>query len=252
VVLVHGFQGFRRWGFFPWLAERLAAAGHAVVSFDFSHNGMGSDTERFTELERFGANTLSLELEELRLVVAQVLDGDLLPRVPRRVGLLGHGRGGAHAVLAAAAEPRVAALATWAALAHFDRWTTETKARWREEGRIWILHQRTGQQLPLDVTLLEDFEARRRELDVRTAAARVRAPWLIVHGTDDMYVWPGEARALARANPAARLHLAPDADHTFQSGHPLEEPSAYLLAAAERTLQHFAAHLGDARIRKQG
>lgn len=245
VVLVHGFQAFRRWGFFPWIAGRLAGAGHAVISFDFSHNGMGLDTERFTDLERFGANTLSLELEELRFIVAEVLDGDLLPRQPRRVGLLGHGRGGAVAVLATAAEPRLAALSTWAAVSHFDRWTVETKARWREEGRLWILHQGTGQQLPLDVTLLEDFEAHRDELDVTAAAARVEAPWLIVHGTEDMYVWPGEARALARANPLARLHLAPDADHTFHSAHPFQEPSEHLKRAAERTLQHFEFHLGD-------
>lgn len=252
VVLVHGFRAFRRWGFFPWVAQRLAGAGHAVVSFDFSHNGMGLDTERFTDLEGFGANTLSLELEDLRAVVGAVLDGDLLPRQPRRVGLLGHGRGGALAILAAAGEPRISALATWAALSYFDRWTTETKTRWREEGRIWILHQGTGQQLPLDVTLLEDFEAHREALDVTAAAARVRAPWLIVHGTEDMYVWPGEARTLARANPGARLHLQPDADHTFQSTHPLGEPSPHLVGAIERTAQHFDVHLGDPSTRTHG
>ena len=251
VILVHDFEGSRNWSFFPWLAGRLVGAGHAVVSFDFSHNGIGADPECLTELERFGANTLSLELEELRFILTQVLDGDLLPTSPREVGLLGHGRGGSQAVLAASGETRIAALVTWAAFSHFDRWTAETKARWRRERRIWVVHRETGQQLPLDVTLLEDFEARREDLDVIAAAARVRAPWLIVHGADDMHVWSGEARILARANPRARLYLAADADHTFQSGHLLEEPSICLSAAAERAVRHFDAHLGGARLRQK-
>jgi pimeloyl-ACP methyl ester carboxylesterase len=253
VILVHDFQGSRNWSFLPWLAGRLVGAGHAVVSFDFSRNGIGADPEHFTELERFGANTLSLEQEELRFVVTQVLDGDLLPTSPREVGLLGHGRGGSQAVLTAAGEARIAALVTWAAFSYFDRWTTETKARWRRERRIWVAHPETGQQLPVDVTLLEDLEARREDLDVTAAAARVRAPWLIVHGANDMNVWSGEARTLARANPRARLYLAANADHTFQSGHLVEEPSISLSAAAEHAVRHFDAHLGGTRLRrKQG
>jgi uncharacterized protein len=245
VVLVHGFTSFRGWGFFPWLAGRLVAAGHAVVSFDFSRNGVGSDPESFTELDRFGANTLSIELHELRALIAELLDGDLLPRRPRRLGLLGHGRGGAYVVLAAAAEPRVSAISTWGAPSYFDRWTAETKARWRDEGRIWILDRRTGQHMPLDVTLLDDFEANRTELDIIAAAGRVRAPWLIVHGREDLSVWPGEAEMLARANALARLHLAAGADHNFQATHPFGEPSPQLTSAATRTVEHFAAHLGD-------
>ena len=59
VVVVHGFKGFKDWGFFPYTCERLAAAGHSVVSFNMSHNGVGSDLQSFTDLERFGSNTLS-------------------------------------------------------------------------------------------------------------------------------------------------------------------------------------------------
>ncbi|MGD8319129.1 MAG: alpha/beta fold hydrolase, partial [Gemmatimonadota bacterium] len=214
VVVVHGFKGFKDWGFFPWLARRLVEAGYAVVRFNFSRNGIGDDPERFTELDAFGANTLSLEQGELRSVVTGTLGGELLPWRPAQVALVGHSRGGAQAVLAAAAEPRVTALVTWSAVSHFDRWTTETKERWRQEGRIWVLNQRTGQQMPLGVDLLEDFETNRRALDVVAAASRVRAPWLIVHGSEDLTVWPGEAQTLARANPEARLHLVQGAGHT--------------------------------------
>ena len=43
VVVVHGFKGFKDWGFFPHLCEEIAAGGHAVVSFNFSWNGIGAD-----------------------------------------------------------------------------------------------------------------------------------------------------------------------------------------------------------------
>ena len=43
VVLVHGFKGFARFAFFPWLAVRLAAAGLNAVTFNFSGSGVGED-----------------------------------------------------------------------------------------------------------------------------------------------------------------------------------------------------------------
>jgi pimeloyl-ACP methyl ester carboxylesterase len=243
IVVVHGFKGFKDWGFFPWLCHRLVAAGHAVVSFNFSRNGIGPDLESFSELDRFATNTLSLEMEELRSILGEVIEGDLLPRRPRSIGLMGHSRGGAQSVLVASEESRVAALVTWAAVSHFDRWTQETKVLWREEGRIWILNQRTGEQMPLDLTLLTDFEANRAQLDVPSAAARVRAPWLILHGEEDLTVWPGEATTLAAAAKTSRLHLIPAAGHTFGVGHPFAGPSPQLVDAVERTVAHFDRHL---------
>ncbi|MDP2957159.1 MAG: alpha/beta fold hydrolase [Longimicrobiales bacterium] len=243
VVVAHGFKGSKDWGFFPWVAERLGAAGYAVVTFNFSRNGIGSEPDRFTDLERFESNTLSLEQAELRSVLSEVLDGALLPKRPRRVALLGHSRGGGHAIVAAAAEPRIGALVTWASVAYFDRWTEETKALWRAERRVWVLNQRTAEQMPVGVGLLEDFEAHREELDVRAAAARVVAPWLIVHGTEDLTVWSGEAETLTRASRRARLHLVDRAGHTFEVGHPFGGPSPQLGEVMDRTLEHLRLHL---------
>lgn len=243
VLLAHGFKGFKDWGFFPWVAEQLVGAGYAVVTFNFSRNGIVGDPERITDLDRFASNTLSLEQEELRAVLAEVLDGDLLPRRPRRAALLGHSRGGGHAVLASAAEPRVGALVTWAAVARFDRWTEETRALWRADGRIWVLNQRNGEQMPVGLGLLEDFEAHRVELDVRAGASRMTAPWLIIHGTEDVTVGLCDADALVRANARARLHRVDGAGHTFEVGHPFGGASRELREAMDRTLEHLRRHL---------
>lgn len=245
IVVVHGFKGFKDWGFFPHVCERLVAAGHAVVSFNFSRNGVGPDLQAFSELDSFGANTLSLELDELRAILDEVFEGDLLPRRPRHVGVLGHSRGGGQAILAAAEDDRVAALVTWAAVGTFDRWTEETRSRWREDGRIWVLNSRTGQQMPLDLALLDDFEANRSRLDMAAASARVRAPWLIVHGLEDLTVRPAEARALAKDANDPRLVLVNGAGHTFEAKHPFEGSPPELDEAIDRSIDHFERHLSD-------
>jgi len=239
VVVVHGFKGFKDWGFFPHVADRLAEAGHTVVSFNFSRNGIGEDPMAFTELKKFGANTLSLELDELGLVLRSLRSGALPAPVPERIGLLGHSRGGGQAVLAASEDGRVDALVTWAAVATFDRCTEEAKRKWRSDGRIWIENQRTGQQMPLDVTLLEDFERNRDRLEIRAAAARIRAPWLIVHGTADETVSPEDGESLLRAAPSAGALRVRGAGHTFEARHPFDGPPPELERAIEGTLAHF-------------
>lgn len=242
VVVVHGFKGYKDWAFFPWVADRLAADGHAVVSFNMTGSGIGSDPHAFTELDAFAANTYSREVADLCEVVAAARNA-LLPRPPGRLGILGHSRGGADAILHAADDPGVDALVTWSAVARLNRWTEETRREWREARRIYVLNSRTGQQMPLDVTLLEDLEVRGEALSVERAAGRVEAPWLILHGSDDETVSVEEAMRLARARPGARLRLVEGAGHTFGAAHPFSGPGGALRTVMTATLEHFRAHL---------
>lgn len=244
VVIVHGFKGFKDWGFFPHVAHLLAGDGHATVSLNFSLNGIGEHPEEFTELDAFGRNTLSRELDELLLVLEALREPGILPLPPQRIGLLGHSRGGGDAILAAEAAG-VDALVTWSAVATFDRWSEATKAEWRERGRMFVLNGRTGQQMPLDLALLEDWESNRDRLDIQGAASRLEVPWLIVHGEADEAVSAGDARILARAGAeaGARLHLVEGAGHTFGAGHPFQGETPHLAEALRVTRRHFRRHL---------
>jgi len=245
IIVVHGFKGFKDWGFFPYVCERLAHDGHAVVSFNFTHNGIGDDPVAFTELERFAANTLSRELEEIHYVVDAIVAGDLLDARPRHLGVLGHSRGGGQAVLAAGEDARIRALATWAAVSDFDRWSDEVKETWRRGGRLRVTNARTGQEMPLDVALLDDFEANRDRLDIGAAAKRLSSPWLIVHGSADTTVAPDEARELARRTDVGTLLLIEGAGHTFDARHPFHVSTPELDRAIEATRDHFSRHLSD-------
>jgi uncharacterized protein len=243
VVVVHGFKGFKDWGLWPPLAERLARAGVSAVTLNLSGSGV-DDTGEFVFPERFGHNTFSAELQDLRRVIDALASGGLGVVPPASIGLLGHSRGGGVAVLHAAGDGRIGALVTWAAIATVERWSAPQRAAWRAAGVQEVKNARTGQVLPLYPDVLDDVERNARTLDIEAAAARVAIPWLIVHGTEDEAVALLEGERLAAAAPPARRFLPVEgAGHTFGAAHPWRGATPELERAIDATLSFFAAEL---------
>jgi dienelactone hydrolase len=243
VVVVHGFKGFKDWGLWPSLAERLARAGCTAVTLNLSGSGV-DDSGEFVFPERFGHNTFSAELQDLRRVVDGLVAGELDVAPPSSLGLLGHSRGGGVAVLHAAHDQRVRALVTWAAISTVERWTDAAQASWRQRGVREERNARTGQVLPMYLDVLEDVRTNPDRLDILAAAGRIAVPWLIVHGTDDEAVALAEGERLSAAAPAARFVAVPGAGHTFGAAHPLRGSTPELDQALDLTLGFFAAELG--------
>lgn len=244
VVICHGFKGFRSWGFFPPLAGALARRGHAVVTFDFSRNGVGADGVDFSALELFAENTHSRNLEEIRMVLDALAEGRLFHYAPERIGLFGHSRGGGEAILAAAEDRRVQALVTWAAISTVERWPDDAVEQWQRGETVQIPNARTGQEMPIRPLFWRDLERNRDRLDIAGAAERVDVPWLIVHGEDDTSVSPDDARALfAVAGEKAELLLIEGGDHTFGARHPFTSASPELSVASQSTAGWFDAFL---------
>jgi len=246
VVVVHGFKGFKDWGMFPPLAERLAQAGFTAVSFNASGSGVDESGE-FVWPERFGRNTFSAELTDLATVVDALAAGQLDTVPPAAIGLVGHSRGGGVAILQAARDARVRALVTWAAIAHVERWTDPAElARWRERGRIDVLNARTGQVLPLYVEVLDDIQRNKAAaLDIPRAAAELSVPWLLIHGTGDTSVDIAEADRLAAvARPEAFRALRLDgAGHTFGAVHPWKGGTSELDVVFRETVGWFGRYV---------
>jgi pimeloyl-ACP methyl ester carboxylesterase len=238
VVICHGFKGFKDWGFFPRVAERLAVAGFTAVSFNFSGSGVG-DADTFDQLDRWARQTLTGDLRDLNTVIDH-----FAPESSRRVGLLGHSRGGGLAILQAARDGRVAALATWAAVAGFMRWPEEELRKWRDEGRIEVLNTRTGQLMPIHRQALDDFEANREALDVAAAASRLRIPWLLVHGkADESVAFQEGERLCAAAGCPVEFERVEGAGHTFGIKHPWSGSTPVFDAVLDRTVQFFTRNL---------
>ncbi|HEV2146909.1 MAG TPA: alpha/beta hydrolase [Longimicrobiaceae bacterium] len=245
VVVCHGFKGFRTWGFFPPLARALARAGYAAVTFDFSRNGVGADGVDFSALDRFRENTHTRNVDEIRLVLDALHRGGILPRAPRRTGLFGHSRGGGEAVIAAAEDPRVDALATWAAISDIPaRWSPEQVEAWKRGETVEIANARTGQAMPVGPAYWRDVEMSRERLDVLRAARALSAPWLIVHGEEDETVPAAEGHALFEAaGDETELLLVEGAGHTFGAVHPYAGATPELKAATDATIEWFGRHL---------
>ncbi len=241
VIICHGFKGFARWGFFPHLARELAAASLNAVTFDFSGSGIGADRESTTEEQRFTDNTFSAELDDLKRVIEYSRERNL---IDRSFGLFGHSRGGGIAVLHAASDPDVSALVTWASVSHFRRFSDAETAEWRRRGFVEVVNSRTGQVLKLGMPILEDMTANADwSLNVEAAAARIRAPWLILHGSADETVLPAEAERLHDASKARSTLRIVRGNHGFEGKHPLVEVPPALAAATGETVSFFTRNL---------
>jgi len=245
VVVVPGFKGFKDWGMFPPFAERLARAGLSAVSVNLSGSGV-DDSGDFTLVDRFGHNTYSAELDDTLKVVDTLARGALGVAPPSSIGLVGHSRAGGIGVLAAAEDPRITALATWAAISSVERWSPAEQRTWREAGVKEIVNARTGQRLPLYPDVLDDIERHAAgRLDILGAAGRLAIPWLIVHGTEDESVssLEGEALHAAAKGDLARHLPVTGAGHTFGTVHPWRGETPAFRLVADETLGFLAAHL---------
>jgi dienelactone hydrolase len=244
VVVVHGFKGFKDWGMFPHLAERLAQAGFTAVSPNLSGSGV-DDAGEFSLPDRFGHNTFSAELEDVRRVIDALLQGELGVPAPTTLGLVGHSRGGGIAALQTARDPRIQTLVTWAAISRVERWPADERTAWRAAGHTDVQNVRTGQILPLYTDVLDDIELNAASLDIQGAAGRIKVPWLIVHGTEDESVGFSEAESLKAASSRKKTRLLPieRGGHTFGATHPWRSSTPQLDAVFDATLAWLAAHL---------
>lgn len=238
VVVVHGFKGFKDWGFFPWVAQRFVQHRLAVCRFNMSRSGIGDDPETFDRLDLFEHDTYSAQLADLNRVVEYAREQ--VPNVP--LFLFGHSRGGGVALLGAAAIPALRGVATWAPIARCDRWDDTTKRDWRSRGYLEQLNTRTKQMMRMSPAILDDYEANLSRFDIVAAVQALNVPLLVVHGARDESVPLDEGRLLASSKADSSLLVIEGASHTFNAIHPLVHVPFELTLAAEATAHFIYAH----------
>ena len=239
VVICHGFKGFAHWAFFPYLARSLAENGLTAITFDFSGSGVGPDRENFTQPDAFAGNTFSRELEDIENVVDYARR---MKFIKGKFGLFGHSRGGAMAILyTPTPDSDVKCLVTWAAIGRTTWWTPEEALTWRRQGYAEVTNSRTGQVLRMGTELLDDVEVNgTAKLNVPAAAAKIKVPWLILHGTGDETVPSSNAERLHELSiGVSTLRLIEGANHGFDAKHPLTEVPPVLESVVQETVKFF-------------
>ncbi|MEO6695861.1 MAG: alpha/beta hydrolase [Ignavibacteria bacterium] len=226
VILCHGFKGFKDWGCFPYLMDRIAAEGNFAVSFNFSYNGTGEDEgdqNQFSRLDLFAKNTFSRELDDLGCVIDHLIDHKNDHKYDTdNVTLIGHSRGGGIAILKTAEDARINNLIVLSSVNSFNRYSDVLKSKWKEAGYFEVLNSRTNQMMKMDYTLVEDLEKNSDRLNIQKAIGKINVTTMIIHGTQDVTVDYSNGEDLySRSNKEkTELFLIENTGHTFGAVHP--------------------------------
>ncbi len=228
VVFLHGFKGFKDWGHWDKIGAFFAEAGLVFVKFNFTHNGTTIDDPlNFADLEAFGMNNFSKELEDVNAALTWLENNAQADWNLNNIILIGHSRGGGIALLQAAADSRIKKLITWAGVSRLDYGhyfnEDDSNLLWKEMGVLHILNGRTKQNMPLYYQLYENFIENKEKLSTEKAAKHLEKPYLIIHGSDDPAVGLDKAETLKNWCPHSELFIIEDADHVFGGKHPWEE-----------------------------
>jgi esterase/lipase len=226
LLFCHGFKGFKDWGCFPYMLDKIANENIFTVSFNFSLNGVDNEKDNpvdFERLDDFAKNTFSEELNDLGCVI------DFLEKGKEKYNynfgslvLAGHSRGGGIAILKTAEDKRITKLITLASVAEFNRYGDETKRVWRDRGFIEALNTRTKQKMRMNISLLEDLEKNYSRLNIKGAMEKIDVPVLIIHGSEDLAVEKSEADTLYNLSKKdkTKLVILENTGHTFGAVHP--------------------------------
>jgi pimeloyl-ACP methyl ester carboxylesterase len=249
VVLLHGFKGFRRWGFLPEAAQRIAAAGLHVVAIDVSSNGMRGTSNIVIDLEAFRNQTITADIDDVQTTLewlnaqgnhAAVLDG----LWNNRLHFVGHSRGGALALLLASqmrskvAPDKLDRLVLWNSIGTYVRWTPRQRNAWQTNGSVEIENTRTGQKLAMGFQYVVDIEDHAQQRDLLAAARVVSDCVLFVHAEQDVTASVKEIRPLVQATGRGdALVTIPNSGHTFGIQHPFGESTPAFESVMDYTLR---------------
>ena len=153
-------------------------------------------------------------------MITFIKSGNEFP-VPLSLTLIGHSRGGGTCIIQTANDERIDRLITWASISDFSSlWNPEDEEEWRRKGVIYNFNTRTKQYTPLKIDLLHDLEKHAKSYDIHSAAERVKKPWLIIHGDEDVNVDLSQAKELQKRSKDAELFVVTHANHVFGAEHP--------------------------------
>lgn len=220
LIFIHGYKGYKDWGAWELMGEAFANAGFYFVKFNFSHNGTTiDDPHNFSDLEAFGQNNYTKELEDLEVVMDYFQNQKEVDS--QNVMLLGHSRGGGIAVIEASENRNIRKLATLASVSALDRFPKgEALENWKKQGVFYVENARTKQKMPHYYQFYQDFIDNRERLDVERACRNLTIPALFIHGSNDESVDREHCDKLHNWTKNSEQSIIENTNHTFGAKEP--------------------------------
>ncbi|MBL6873233.1 MAG: prolyl oligopeptidase family serine peptidase [Flavobacteriales bacterium] len=243
VIFSHGFKGFKDWGPFNEVSNQFVNEGLNFLKFNFSYNGVTvEDPTNFVDLEAFGNNNFTIELEDLESIINWSLEY-LEDKVDtNQIYLMGHSRGGGISILKSSHNKHIKKVVSWASVSDFERRIINDKLDlWKERGVAYVFNGRTNQQMPLYYQFYEDFMRNKESLSIEKASKSLQIPLLVVHGDNDETVYFREAEELNSWAKHSSLLKIENCDHVFNAKHPFDSQSMpkELKLAIEESISFF-------------
>lgn len=228
IIFCHGYKGFKDWGAWNAMAKAFTNAGFCFVKFNFSHNGGTAEQPTdFPDLEAFGNNNYTKELDDLEAVIDWIFNTDAIKTIANlnNLALMGHSRGGGIAAIKAEEDARISKLISLASVSDFANrmGTTQDIETWKQTGVKFVVNGRTKQHMPHYYQFYENFIAHENRLTIKRAVSNLKIPQLIIHGNDDTSVLMEEAKRLHEWNPKSELQIIDGANHVFGASHPWQK-----------------------------
>jgi predicted dienelactone hydrolase len=150
LIFCHGYKGFKDWGAWNLMAENFANAGFFFVKFNFSHNGGTAEQPiDFPDLEAFGNNNYSKELDDLGNVIDWVSENsDIKNEIDlNEIYLIGHSRGAGIVLLKSDEDSRAKKVISLAGVSDYkSRFPKNQKLQeWEEKKVYFVKNGRTHQ-----------------------------------------------------------------------------------------------------------
>ena len=240
LIFCHGYKGFKDWGAWNLMAENFANAGFFFIKFNFSHNGGTAEQPiDFPDLEAFGNNNYSKELDDLGNVIDWVSENsDIKSEIDlNEIYLIGHSRGAGIVLLKSDEDSRAKKVISLAGVSDYkSRFPKNEKLQeWEEKKVYFVKNGRTHQEMPHFYQFFRDFEKNEKRLNIKKATQNLEIPLLIIHGNNDASVSINEAKNLHKWNSKSMFKIIENSNHVFGTSHPWdkERVSEELLEAIE-------------------
>lgn len=228
IIFCHGYKGFKDWGAWNLMANAFAEAGFYFIKFNFSHNGGTVEQPiDFPDLEAFGNNNYTKELDDLESVIDWVYETSGVNNSTdlNNISLFGHSRACGIVTIKAEEDHRITNVISLAGVCDFGKRssTTGDLEQWQKDGVKYVLNGRTKQQMPHYIQFYEDFIENEERLTIKRAVSNLKIPFLIIHGNNDTSVLVDEAKSLHKWNLESNLEIIDGANHVFGAQHPWKE-----------------------------